>query len=99
MSTPYLELLNWVGEAIKLGAMPLWHYFHTDDPFGDGPPRETNAAGYLIRMAKVPRNQDQVVKVKRGIIRTRVRVLVLRPPRTWSPRSRQDRQRICLAES
>lgn len=55
------------GYKVKGNAVVAFHP-HTDYPFGDGPPRETNAVGYLIEIAKVPRNQNLVVKVKkRGV--------------------------------
>lgn len=61
-----------------------------DHLFGEAPTRETDEAGYLIRM----RNQNLVVK-KGGYTRTRVRVLVIDHPSTWSLRSRQDKQVLC----
>jgi len=38
---------------IKGNAVVAFH-FRADYLFGDGPTRETNAAGYLIQMANVP---------------------------------------------
>ena len=73
------------GYKVKGNAVVAFHP-HTDYPFGDGPPRETNAVGYLIEIAKVPRNQNLVVKVKKGgCIRTRARVPVLDPPAHGHP--------------
>ena len=56
--------------------------FHMDRLFGEASTRKTNAAGYLIQMANVPRNQNLVVGVKTGVYRTRVGVLVLDIPLT-----------------
>jgi len=88
------ECVPWRGRKVKGNAVVAFH-FHADCLFGEGPTRETNAAGYLIQMANVPRNQNLVVGVKRGWTEHECQFWSSTVPCTWSVRSRQDRQIIC----
>ncbi|KAF9650175.1 hypothetical protein BDM02DRAFT_1472273 [Thelephora ganbajun] len=78
---------------VKGNAVVAFH-LHTDHFFEEAPTRETNATGYLIQVYKgTPQSEPGGESEKKGgYIRTRVRVLVIDHPRTWLPRSLQDRQ-------
>lgn len=70
MPTPYLELLNCTSEAVKLRATPWWHL--TSDYLCGEPTRETNEAGYLIRMEGTPQSELGESKT-RGIYQKKFR--------------------------
>lgn len=85
--TPHLELLNCASEAVEIkgNAVVAAFHSHADYPVSQGPTRETSTVDYLIRMGKLPRNQNLVVKEKTGdISKHEYEFWSSTLPRTWS---------------
>lgn len=84
--TPDLELMNWKNTKVVGNAVVAFH-LRSDYLFGEAPSRETNAAGYLMRMCEdtLQSNTGQRGKKRGEYIRTRVPFVDR--PHTWSPRS------------